>query len=161
MVAMKPLRDLIFEAEHRDLVAERVWESADFTSCGGQVNMSKLLRSVCHDRATALVASQIVSRVSTWIQRSIWRALNMKTAPRGTGVRADYDSLEDAMHNPNSLDRHTLKAALGGMRVSGRFLSLTLVSDKASVCGVSLGAGAFVWPDSRCALAVPQASVVS
>lgn len=72
-------------------------------------------------------------------------------------IEMAYETLLDSIDDPNALNSSLLKHVLAGRRASERSWSISLASDKAAVCGLSLDFGAFVTPNNVCSIAVPQA----
>ena len=79
-----------------------------------------------------------------------------KVAKFGVKLTAKHDSLYDCIGRPDILNHRLLQYVLAGVRTSEGYTTLSLCSDKASVCGLTLDAGAFVWPGNECSVAAPQ-----
>ena len=75
-------------------------------------------------------------------------------------IKASFLALDDCLDNNAALSQGLLKHVMTGVSVAPRYSSVSLVSDKASVCGLSLDAGGLFWPNNQATVAVPQAVVV-
>lgn len=160
-VQLAPFRTMMLALGAKGRVAERWWRALDLKYCGESVCLSKLLRKSIHEKSLAPFASQLVFQAAIWVEKCI-RATLISTRPelRKGALRAECENLLGAIDDPNSLNRHLLKSVLCGVRIPEGFSSLPLSSDKASVCGLSLDAGIFCWPDNRACVAVPQVAFV-
>ena len=71
-------------------------------------------------------------------------------------IGAKYLAILDAIVNPRSLNSHLYRIVQACVGHSESFVSFSIGSDKAQVCGLALDAGALVFPDNHCTVAVPQ-----
>lgn len=154
--SLEPWKALMQPPNIAPSLAEDWFRSCNLANCGSQVHLSKLLRMALFERSSAPFASQLLFQVAQWVELSVYRALRGKCEPHGVRLKAGYQSIMHAIDKPASLNGLLLKYVMGGVRASESWVTLSMASDKASVCGLSLDAGAFAWPDNRCAVVVPQ-----
>ena len=89
------------------------------------------------------------------------RALHGKGAAHGVALTASFVSVLDCIADPLALNSCLLKHVNGGVWHSREHNTVTLINDKASVSGLTVDAGALVWPSNRCSIAVPQLHLLS
>ena len=56
-------------------------------------------------------------------------------------IKASFLTLDDCLHNNAAVSQGLLKHVMPGVFAAQRYPSVSIVSDKASVCGLSLDAG--------------------
>ena len=84
------------------------------------------------------------------------RSLHGKRAARGVALTASSVSVLDCITDPLALSSCPVKVVDGGVRHCREHNSVIFINDKASVCGLTLDAGALVRPSNRCAIAITQ-----
>lgn len=93
------------------------------------------------------------------IEQVAYKSMCGKADDRKGFFQVSFDNPMSCIGEPDALNSMLLRHVLAGVQASDAFSSLSLASDKASVCGLTLDAGAFVFPDNSCSVAVPQVLV--
>ena len=126
------------------------WEECSLSSVGGSITLASLLkRSI--DVCPALHV-QLVTQAALRVEEGIFLSLSPVKGYISPPIDCRYVTILDTMHSPNTLNAHLLRHVFAGVEASHRFMSLSLESDKASVCGLTLDAGHFIFPDNKCAV---------
>ena len=94
------------------------------------------------------------------IEGALYTVLHSQNDKIKPPIKASFLSLDDCLDINAALSQGLLKHVMTGVSVTPRYSSVSLASDKASVCGLSLDAGGLFWPNNQAAVAVPQAVVV-
>ena len=102
------------------------------------------------------LASQVIGQVSTLVEAGVFASFSDKGEKHDIKIEVTHESLDDCVVMPNMLNHRLLHYVLAGVKVSEGYTSLSLASDKASVNGMTLDAGAFVWPGNESSVAVFQ-----
>ena len=133
------------------------WEKCDLEAHGSSISLVSLLkRSIeeCPD-----LFCQLLTQTACRVEEGIFLALTPTKGFVAPPIGCKYCTILDTMDNPDTLNAHLLRHVYSGVEASRRFGNVSLTSDKASVCGLSLDAGCIGTPDNLVSVAVPQAFV--
>ena len=137
-------------------IALQWWRECGFGTLGDEVDLHIFMSRPIRERGSRYLAGQLVAQIGHLVDVSIMRSLHGKGAGHGVALTASFVSVLDCIEDPLALGSCLLRHVDGGVRHSREHNTVTLINDKASVCGLTLDAGALVWPSNRCAIAVTQ-----
>ena len=141
-----------------DPIALKWWKNMGFVE--GQTVIP-----ICSFLKRALIGckalfSHALYQTAKAIEGALYTVLHSQNDKIKPPIKASFLSLFDCLDNNGALSQGLLKHVMTGVAVTPRYSSVSLASDKASVCGLSLDAGGLFWPNNQAAVAVPQAVVV-
>ena len=141
-----------------DPIALKWWKNMGFVE--GQTVIP-----ICSFLKRALIGckalfSHALYQTAKAIEGALYTVLHSQNDKIKPPIKASFLSLFDCLDNNAALSQGLLKHVMTGVAVTPRYSSVSLASDKASVCGLSLDAGGLFWPNNQAAVAVPQAVVV-
>ena len=104
-----------------------------------------------------LLFVQIVWQVARTVEGAIYYALHGADDQNMPDLQVNFAGIFDAIQNDGLLGTWLLRHVMTGTTQAPTHCSYSLVSDKSNVCGLSLDAGVFTFPNNVATICVPQA----
>ena len=100
---------------------------------------------------------QIVWQAARTIEAALYYALHGADDQKMPDLQVNFAGIFDAIQNDGLLGTWLLRHVMTGITQAPTHCSYSLVSDKSNVCGLSLDAGVFTFPNNVATICVPQA----
>ena len=154
-IDMQPIVHLVENPATCDPTLLNWWKSWNVAGLGSELPLhSILLRAMVTPRSK--LVGQLIVQVAKLVDVDILRSLANKADKFNIKLDASYCSIVDVIDRPDQRNSYLLRHVDGGVRESMKHTSHTLVNDKGAIGGLSLDIGAFIWPNNKCAIVVPQ-----